>query len=152
MALFDPDDLPLVKGHLWRAVGVGARRYAATGSGGETYMHRVVVGAAAGEADHRDHDRLNNRKANLRLCSHADNLCNLRLPKSSTTGFKGVTRRGRLFRAQIRFRGKSHYAGSYETAEEAARAYDRLARTLHGEFAATNAGLGLIPEIPNERS
>jgi hypothetical protein len=58
----------------------------------------------------------------------------------STSGFKGVTwfKRDSKWMAQIGINGKNRYLGYYETAEQAARAYDIAARELHGEFATLN--------------
>ena len=62
-------------------------------------------------------------------------------PKACLMGlkYKGVS-----IRASIRDQGKLVYLGVYETAEEAARAYDEAAKRLHGDAALTNESLGLL--------
>ena len=64
----------------------------------------------------------------------------------STSGFKGVSwnKRRNKYRAQIGFRGKVVELGHYNTAREAARAYDYVARRVFGEFALTNKSLRLL--------
>jgi hypothetical protein len=47
--------------------------------------------------------------------------------------------------AFITVAGQFRSLGSHATAEEAARAYDKAAREAFGEFACTNADLGLLP-------
>lgn len=56
----------------------------------------------------------------------------------SASGFKGVHRHGRGWKAQIKLAGKITYLGTFDTPEEAARAYDIAADRMHGAFAAKN--------------
>jgi hypothetical protein len=62
----------------------------------------------------------------------------------SASKYKGVTRRGERWRAYITIGGRFRSLGSHATAGEAARAYDAAAREAFGEFACTNADLGLL--------
>ena len=66
-------------------------------------------------------------------------------PKACLMGlkYKGVS-----IRASISDRGKLIFLGVYETAEDAARAYDDAARRLHGDAAVTNESLGLLESQP----
>ncbi len=94
-----------------------------------------------GEADHRDLNKLNDRIKNLRDATSAQNKQNVGIKWSNTSGFKGVSRFSdsiaRPWRAEIRVNGKRRYLGRFATAEEAAEAYNREAKSLHGEFART---------------
>lgn len=102
------------------------------------YLHREVIGAPAGAVvDHINGNGLDNRRCNLRLCSLAENAANRDFPPSKT-GFRGVSGKHRRFRAHISVDGRSRYLGSFPTAEEAARAFDRAARDRHGDFARLN--------------
>ena len=103
-------------------------------SGGGLF-HRVITSAPKGlEVDHIDGNPLNNQRSNLRLCSHRDNSRNLRKYKNSKTPFKGVqkTRSGR-WQARI-----SLSLGVFDTPEQAAIAYDRAIKQIHGEFSSPN--------------
>jgi hypothetical protein len=95
-------------------------------------MHRQIMQAPDGiEVDHANGDPLDNRRCNLRLATRSQNLANRRT--FSSTGFKGVHRYsndGSRFIMQ--------FAQVYNTAEEAARAYDRIAKIVHGDFARLN--------------
>jgi HNH endonuclease/AP2 domain len=110
-------------------------------------MHREVMAAKTGEqVDHINHDALDNRKENLRVCSSSQNHANQRMRVNNTSGFKGVSwnnARGK-WRASLGADGKTRHIGLFTTALEAAIAYDTEARKTFGEFALTNNALGLI--------
>ena len=92
--------------------------------------------------DHVNGDTLDNRKSNLRVCTRADNKRSRPKQSNNTLGYKGVfkTKNGHLrFGARIgNGRSKHQYLGSFNTIEEAARAYDQAAKEKHGEFAVLN--------------
>jgi hypothetical protein len=104
-------------------------------------LHREIMNAKAGElVDHINGDTLDNRKSNLRICTHSENMCNRATNGSSKTGLKGVywCKDKAMYRAHVRLNGKKHHAGYAHTAAEAGRLYDAKARQLHGEFARSN--------------
>jgi hypothetical protein len=105
-------------------------------------MHRFLLDAPAGVlVDHRDGDGLNNRRSNIRTATHSQNSHNRKMHVTNTSGFKGVVRnnkRGRPWLARIALNRRQMYIGVFDTPEEAARAYDRKAKELHGEFARLN--------------
>lgn len=86
--------------------------------------------------DHVNRDRTDNRLANLRDVPHNVNVHNS-MPRSST-GFKGVRKRGERFVARIRTPEKLVYLGTFDTAEQAAAAYDHGAMIYHGPHSFRN--------------
>lgn len=92
------------------------------------------------QVDHINGDGLDNRKSNLRICNGSQNRCNKGKPKNNTSGYKGVTWHtpNKKWVAQIAVNGKHSYIGSFKTKEEAAKAYNKKAKELHGEFARLN--------------
>jgi hypothetical protein len=140
-AIVDAVDLPVVQGFRWRAVFDGWHWYAVreemhAGRQRQIRMHRSILGASAGsEVDHRDGDGLNNRRSNLRPATSAQNQHNRRKQCNNTSGFKGVDRRGDLWRARISAGNKRLELGLFATPELAHAAYADAAVKLHGEFA-----------------
>lgn len=93
--------------------------------------------------DHKDGNGLNNQKINLRKATQSQQEANKKLRRDNTSGYKGVVwfRRDKCWKAQIggqRRRRKNRHIGYFNTAEEAARAYDHAAIESFGEFARLN--------------
>ncbi len=71
-------------------------------------LHQFILGRNG--IDHINGDGLDNRRANLRKATHAENHQNLRLNKNSTSGFRGVSRSGSRWRAYATLDGLQHDA------------------------------------------
>ena len=92
--------------------------------------------------DHKDHNRLNNRKkSNLRPATNQQNNFNT-IPRKITSQYKGVYwhKRDKKWVARITTNRKHFHLGYFEKEIEAAKAYDKVAKELHGEFAYLNFG------------
>jgi hypothetical protein len=103
-------------------------------------MHRLILGFPEGmSVDHINHDTLDNRKINLRICTHAQNMKNQTSQVGSSI-YKGVcfNKEQKKWRAAITASGKRVYLGDFKTQEAAAIAYNKAAAELHGEFACLN--------------
>jgi hypothetical protein len=107
-------------------------------------MHSLLTGYP--RTDHIDGDGLNNHRANLRAASNAQNLHNQGVNTKNTSGFKGVSyySRNGKWQAKIRVNGIKRHLGHFLTPEDAARAYDKAALELFGEFARSNATMGCL--------
>jgi hypothetical protein len=103
-------------------------------------MHRVLVSAPLGSiVDHQDGNGLNNRRKNIRVCTHAQNMLNRVANRSlKTSHFKGVSRHTNG-KWSVWFRER--YVGQFPTEQQAAAAYDREATKYDAEFALTNREL-----------
>jgi hypothetical protein len=106
----------------------------------EVKMHRLIMGLSASDSlvvDHKDTDKLNNRRSNLRACERSKNTLNVGLRTDNRSGFKGVTLKWSTGRwgARIKLDGKTKHLGHYASPEEAHEVYCLIADMLHGEYA-----------------
>jgi hypothetical protein len=102
-------------------------------------MHRFIMDAPAELfVDHANHDGLDNRRANLRICTLSQNNANRRGWRNGQ--FRGVYWKSRrqLWEAAIKQDGKYKFLGEFQTAEAAAHAYDLAALSSFGEYATLN--------------
>ena len=143
-ALIDSEDVPLVAGYNWTLSRHPKRPdYAVRGVPGNTtiYLHRLIAGAGDGEfVDHENRNGLDCRRSNIRITTPQGNMANVAMRTTSTSPYKGVRLRSdrKRWTARIQINGRGIHLGSFDTAEEAARAYDAKARELFGEFAGLN--------------
>jgi hypothetical protein len=109
--------------------------------GTKIYLHQLALGGSkGGHIDHKDGNRLNCRRENLRHCTTAQNIRNSRVSRANTSGFKGVHQRkstGR-WQAYITVDRKRVHLGYFPTPREAALAYNQAAIERFGEFARLN--------------
>lgn len=85
--------------------------------------------------DHIDGCRTNNSAENLRLCSPAQNMGNLKNRRSNKTGVKGVHQNAAgKFVAAMRILGRSTHLGTFDTLEEASARVEAVRALVHGEF------------------
>jgi len=150
----DNDDFEKFKNFSWfliKNVYKSSSYYYVTRSnnGKPCKLHREIMGSPKGlMIDHINHDTLDNRKCNLRVCTHQDNQRNRNLNKNNTTGFKGVTYHKHkeyiYYVAQLYLNGKNIFLGTFKKSIDAAKKYDEEVTRLFGDFALTNKKLGLF--------
>jgi hypothetical protein len=102
-------------------------------------LHQLLLDFPKSMIDHRDRNKLNNCRANLRHCTNSQNQANrVAMPHSSV--FKGVTVQARTgrFESQIWHNNKRIYLGTFDSEVDAALAYDREALRRFGEFSCLN--------------
>ena len=143
-ALVDEEDFDRVSTRQWwyhnagyavcKTLGIKPRRV--------LYMHRVILNAREDqEVDHANGNPLDNRRSNLRLCTHSENAFNKRMMKNNTSGFKGVgwDKANQKWTAIISMNGKSIHLGRFPDAEDAALSYNEAATKYFGKFARINS-------------
>lgn len=133
-----------------------ARRFNGAKGKRNIFMHNEIMKPIKGNVtDHINRDGLDNRKINLRNCTHSQNAMNRASYKNTSSKYKGVflhktkymTHSGiRYFlrwRVNIGINGKQVKFGLFLTEVEAALAYNKKAKELHGEF----AHLNVVPPV-----
>lgn len=138
-ALVDDEDFDELSKWAWYPHGAYARRH--INKDGRivrrVYMHRSIMREPELEVDHINGDGLDNRKSNLRVCTHAENLKNQITVKNSLSGVKGVSlnRRDNKWTAYIKTEGKKIFLGNFENKQDAQIAYNVASVKHFGEFA-----------------
>jgi hypothetical protein len=109
-------------------------------------VHRLVALAFIANpdslkcVDHVDGNPQNNHVSNLRFCTHQMNMFNIKSHVGSSSGFKGVSwhKPSKKWLAHISVDGKAKHIGIFDDEADAARAYDEVAREIHGDFMRPN--------------
>ncbi len=135
--LVDNEDYEDLIKYKWSlASGYAKRSFRANGRINTVKAQRQIMRPEKNKVvDHINHDKLDNRKRNLRICTQAENTRNLLKTKG---GFKGVQKHRRLFQAAIGFNNRHIFLGSFDTAIEAAKAYDKASKKYHGNMGVLN--------------
>lgn len=146
--IVDDDDFEFLSKYKWHSIKAGrSPRYAVTsgrksnGRKGSIYMQRLLLGDGDYVSDHINGDGLDNRRSNLRKATHHQNAWNSKKKKNGTTSqYKGVgwVKKDGAFRARIRTNLHEVSLGYFDNEVDAARAYNRAAKQLFGEFAKLN--------------
>jgi hypothetical protein len=146
--IVDPQDYYTYGQFNWNLLGTGRHKYAVrnvkTGPNQTkmVYLHREIMKPEEGKVvDHINGGGLDNRRANLRQATHAENMQNRRkMSKKTTSRFIGVhlEKESGTPIVEISHQGKLIYIGRFKNEIDAARAYDRAALKYHGEFAKLN--------------
>ena len=131
-AIIDLDDIDKVKNHKWCLHGKG---YVSSNSAG--FLHRFIMNPPEGMAvDHINHNTLDNRKENLRICTLQQNNWNMNVRENNTSGHTGVcfdSRRNKWF-AQIFVNGKHNFLGYYENKQDAINTRKQAEILYFGEY------------------
>lgn len=146
-AIIDKEDRELCSGYAWVLLTAKRSRsfYAQASVPGENgkrciLLHVLLMSPSPGEqVDHQDRNGLNCRRSNLRISSGSTNSANKEMPRTKT-GYKGVYTRpwSKKFFARIKINQVARHLGAFDSARDAALAYNEAARTAFGEFAVLN--------------
>lgn len=141
--LVDRIDFKKVKDHRWWVyVHDGGKIDVKARIGGRCILiHNFILGIVG--VDHKNGDRLDNRRSNMRPATSRQNNCNRKKSAGKSSIYKGVCawdrhKNGSAWRASIRLDGNLTHLGYFRSELDAARAYDSAAIKLFGEFARPN--------------
>lgn len=143
----DKKDYEVLIKHIWRPSPKKTGGFYATtriktaGKYKTTYAHRIIMNPNKGMViDHINHETLDNRRKNLRVCTQSQNAFNRGLQRQNTSGYKGVHyySRKKKYCAYIDISRKRIHLGYFESAIEAAKKYNEIALFFRGEYAYIN--------------
>lgn len=143
LTFVDDEDFAFINQWRWaeNKGGYAQRGSSVNGKKVTVLMHRVIMGAKKGQSiDHVNGDGFDNRKVNLRIATQSQNMHNRKMGKNNTSGYKGVSwsEQAKKWRAMICHNRKPLSLGMFNSAREAAIAYNHAATELFGEFAKLN--------------
>lgn len=144
---FDKDDFDKIKNTLWYRCNRNTEHVKYIGSRNGKCIHRYILNAPPGyEIDHINHNPLDNRKINLRICTHQQNQFNQPLQKNNYSGVTGVSfyPPRKKYRARIKYNQKELHLGYYTSFLEAVQARNEGMRLLFGDFGFYT----LVPDTP----
>lgn len=104
-------------------------------------LHRFLLNPDKTKViDHINHNTLDNRLCNLRICTYSENNRNTTSRTNTSSKYLGVhlNKKSNMFSAKLRYNGTRLWLGSFKTEIEAAKAYNEAAIKYHGEFANLN--------------
>ena len=108
------------KGYAKRNIRIGTKRTF-------RYMHWDVIGKPKSglEIDHINGDGLDNRRENLKACTHRMNMMNRRKNDNNKSGYKGVCwhKTSQKWMAQTMVYGRRIYLGVFSNNLDAVKAY-----------------------------
>jgi hypothetical protein len=143
--IIDKHDHNRVKNYRWYRNGTDG--YVLTnykdlvGNYHKLFLHHLICPCDSGYVvDHINGDILDNRRHNLRVCTHTQNIQNQRLRTNNTSGAKGVVwhKRDHIWEVSITSNGTRHYLGRYKSKIDAINAYNKASMEFHGAFSNTN--------------
>jgi len=148
ISIIDEEDIELIASYRWSCwfpfntfTTYAATHITVDKKRTDLRLHRLILNLDKYDnsiVDHVNRWGLDNRKSNLRIATHSQNLVNSKMHLDNTSGYRGVSRKRNGWRATIMNSGKQIYLGYYNDPMEAAKAYDDAAKELYGEFSRLN--------------
>ena len=144
VAIVDDEDYNYLLDYNWRCLKNGRTCYAIfgrriNGKYSLVWMHRMIMDAKdrKQEVNHINHNGLDNRRQNLRITTHDKVVIQSQVLNNKTTKHKGISyhKPSNKWRSRISINGKTIYLGYYINEIEAAKAYEKKAIEIFGEFA-----------------
>ncbi len=144
-AIVDAEDYQRLSKHKWCAAKMNdtyvAARHSVHLNNKVVYMHRDIMNPPKDmQVDHINDNRLDNRKANLRVCTVSQKQATQKPGINKTSRFKGVFwfKRDKKWLSKIMCNYRRYHLGLFDNEIDAARTYDHKAIELFGEFARPN--------------
>lgn len=131
--IIDLDDIDKVKNYKWYLDGRG---YVYCGTIRNS-LHRLIINCPEDKViDHINHNKLDNRKSNLRTCTQQQNTINRSKTSRNTSGYVGVCYKPKInkWQSYITVNKKPMHLGYYNTLEEAIEVRKQAEIKYFGEY------------------
>ncbi len=131
---FDLEDYDLIKDYCWH---ITAQGYLACKRKENILMHRLIMNAPSTmEVDHINHNTVDNRKQNLRICATYQNAMNKGASNISTSGVRGVYwySQQQKWSAEIIVQHKKYFLGLFDNIEDAIKIRKQAEEKMYKEF------------------
>jgi AP2 domain. len=135
-ALIDIEDVENVKQYKWCSTKKDDTEYVSNQQ--KVSLHRFVTNCPKGMyVDHINHNGLDNRKKNLRICTNQENLFNSKISKRNKSGVTGVyfSKDKSKWVADITLNRKTIHLGAFVNKEEAILVRKAAEKKYFGKFA-----------------
>ena len=108
--------------------------------GKSMFFHRFILPDST-QVDHVNHNGMDNRRSNIRSCTHAQNMMNRGLQANNKSGVTGVLwdKLTKKWRATIKIRGKNKYLGQFAEKSDAIACRKQAEENLFGEYSYNNS-------------
>lgn len=135
-AIIDSSDVKLARKYKWYLSNNG---YAITriNRKKQLFLHRLIMNPPNDmQVDHINRNKLDNRRCNLRICTHQQNLFNTKIRSDNTSGVTGVSfdNKREKWRARIYANKKDMHLGYFDTFEDAVIARYKAEKKYFGDF------------------
>ena len=142
VALVDDEDFGCLNQFKWHfCSGYASRNITIDGKQVQKIMHRLIMNTPESmDTHHINHNKLDNRVENLRVCTRSQNQMGRKPHKGSKSKYKGVCwdKNKSKWLARAKVNNKSKFLGRFKNEEDAALAYNTAALESFGEFALLN--------------
>lgn len=135
----DKDDVELCQQYCWSIKSNGYLQARDKSTGDVIYIHRLIMRFPDSElynVDHKNHNKWDNRKCNLRIATRSENTMNSVTPSTNSSGVKGVIwhSSAEKWQASITIQGEKLYLGIYSNFEDAVKARKNAEVKYCGEY------------------
>lgn len=135
--LFDWEDYDIVSKYCWSVNTIGYVRTQDYANRLDILMHRYVTNAPKGMyVDHINHNKSDNRKSNLRVCSQSENMMNAVMRKDNKTGVKGVRwlEKEHVWEVRLKVNGEHKIMQKFDNFDEAVAARKEAEIKYFGDY------------------
>jgi hypothetical protein len=134
-AIIDTEDIDKCNVYKWSLHSEGYA-YGRNKNNNKILLHNLIINNnPKAIIDHKNHNKLDNRKYNLRICNYSENNMNSAIPSNNTSGTKGISynKRDKVWEAYVSKNGKRLHK-YFKDKSKAIEFRKKIETKLFGEF------------------